>query len=185
MLPMVSFLKPSIPHCMSLFDTKAKIIIFQVFNISGHDFGHLQLRFSGINRFITGILLAYMSPKALVLIKTTKTAFRTQLGKTGIFCIQGTREDDPALYVFHCSGLEMVKGGLAGPDSLKALYGIALPAIFVGTDAVLLTAAALGSVLKLKQQNEDGEFVKVARKTFTFGIFLICKRALQSLVMAT
>ena len=51
----------------------------------------------------------------------------------------------------------MVKGGLAGPDSLKALYGIALPAIFVGTDAVLLTAAALGSVLKLKQQNEDGE----------------------------
>ena len=123
---MVSFLKPSIPHCMSLFDTKAKIIIFQVFNISGHDFGHLQLRFSGINRFITGILLAYMSPKALVLIKTTKTAFRTQLGKTGIFCIQGTREDDPALYVFHCSGLEMVKGGLAGPDSLKALYGIAL-----------------------------------------------------------
>ena len=170
---------------MSLFDTKAKIIIFQVFNISGHDFGHLQLRFSGINRFITGILLAYMSPKALVLIKTTKTAFRTQLGKTGIFCIQGTREDDPALYVFHCSGLEMVKGGLAGPDSLKALYGIALPAIFVGTDAVLLTAAALGSVLKLKQQNEDGEFVKVARKTFTFGIFLICKRALQSLVMAT
>ena len=126
-----------------------------------------------------------MSPKALVLIKTTKTAFRTQLGKTGIFCIQGTREDDPALYVFHCSGLEMVKGGLAGPDSLKALYGIALPAIFVGTDAVLLTAVALGSVLKLKQQNEDGEFVKVARKTFTFGIFLTCKRALQSLVMAT
>ena len=121
-----------------------------------------------------------MSPKALVLIKTTKTAFRTQLGKTGIFCIQGTREDDPPLNVFHCSGLEMVKGGLAGPDSLKAL-----PAIFVGTDAVLLTAAALGSVLKLKQQNEDGEFVKVARKTFTFGIFLICKRALQSLVMAT
>ena len=177
---MVSFLKPSIPHCMSLFDTKAKIIIFQVFNISGHDFGHLQLRFSGINRFITGILLAYMSPKALVLIKTTKTAFRTQLGKTGIFCIQGTREDDPALYVFHCSGLEMVKGGLAGPDSLKAL-----PAIFVGTDAVLLTAAALGSVLKLKQQNEDGEFVKVAGKTCTFGIFLTCKRALQSLVMAT
>ena len=79
----------------------------------------------------------------------------------------------------------MVKGGLAGPYSLKALYGIALPAIFVGTDAVLLTAAALGSVLKLKQQNEDGEFVKVARKTFTFGIFLTCKRALQSLVMAT
>ena len=67
----------------------------------------------------------------------------------------------------------MVKRGLAGLNSLKAL-----PAIFAGTDAVLLTAAALGSVLKLKQQNKDGEFVKVAKKNFSFLIFLTCKRAL-------